>query len=148
MASEMSIGQTVKIRLFSPEIIFSDPVIKKLKGKVNTVKFLGRPNDGCHPGLQRVILSISDSKTGVELQSESFTVRITDFVFDHISRPLLSRTIAAMSFFGSVIMFILTVLNKIDTTFGFVSGTAGVFLAGVVYKRFLSLFSFRSESSP
>jgi hypothetical protein len=138
--SNVPIKQTVKIKLFSPEITFSEPVNTKLSDTITSVIFVGRPNDNCRPGLQSVGLSISDAETGIEYQSESFQVQITDYVFDHVSRPLLSTMMTIVVGIGSLAMFLLTFLGQIDTTFGVASGTAGAALVSAIHLRFLSLY--------
>jgi hypothetical protein len=138
--SNVPMNQTVKIKLFSPEITFSEPVNTKLSDTIISVIFVGRPTDNCRPGLQSVGLSISDAETGIEYQSESFQVRITDYVFDHVSRPLLSTMMTILVGIGSLAMFLLTLLGQIDTTFGLASGTAGAALVSAIYLRFLSLY--------
>jgi hypothetical protein len=94
--SELEIGQRIQIRLSSPDIIFSDPIIKKLDKAVNITNFIAKPTDDCEPGVHQVVLSLSDAKTRVEYWSISFTVKVTDFAFDHVSRPFLSKATSAV----------------------------------------------------
>lgn len=138
--SELKMGQVIQLRLSSPEIIFSEPVTKKLDKNVNTTNFTAKPNDGCYPGIHTVVLSISDVDTGLEYQSISFTVKVVDFAFDHISRPLLSKVFSIATGAGSLAMFVLTLLGKIDTTLGLASGTTVGILASGIHGRFLSLY--------
>jgi len=138
--SSLIVGDVVKIMLFSPEMIFSDPVKKRLNSKTNTVSFVGKPNDNCQPGQHQATLSISDEKTGYEHHSMNFSVEITDFAFDHVSRPLLSQSVTIILSIGSFAMFTLTLLGQIDTTFGLTSGTTAGALASAIYFRFLSLY--------
>lgn len=138
--SELETGQEVKLKLFSLGIVFSEPVSKKLDKSIIATNFIAKPNDGCHPGSHQVIFSISDVKTGFEYQSISFTVKVTDFAFDHVSRPFLSRASSFAIGAGSLAMFILTLLGKIDTTFGLTSGTVAGMLASSIYARFISLY--------
>ena len=138
--SLLTFNNTVNIKLFSPEIVFSEPVIKKLTSYHNTAEFVGKPKDSCFPGSHHAILSITDERSGVEHQSIAFSLRVTDFAFDHVSRPFLSKTTAAILGIGSFVMFLLTMLEQIDTTFGLVSGTTVGALAGAVYFWFFSQY--------
>ena len=138
--SELEMGQEIRLKLYSVEISFSDPVTKKLDSGLNVINFIAKPNDNCHPGTQLVLLSISDAKTHVEYESMSFFVQVRDYAFDHISRPLLSKAVSGAIGIGSLAMFTLTLLGKIDTTLGLTSGTvAGTFASGI-YLRFFSLY--------
>jgi hypothetical protein len=139
-ASKVKTGQEVKLTLFGPGIAFSGPVIKKLDNSIISTNFTAKPDDRCYPGNHKVILSISDVKTPLEYQSIIFTVKVTDFAFDHISRPLLSSITSVVLGAGSLIMFILTLLGQIDTTFGLASGTVAGTLASAIYVRFLSFY--------
>jgi hypothetical protein len=139
-ASNLSIGQKIKIKLFSPEIVFSEAVVKELDSEINVVNFIAKPSDNCYPGSHQVVLSISDEKTNQEHQSISFTVQVTDFAFDHVSRPLLSRLLSVALGAGSFSMFILTLFGQIDTTFGLTSGTVAGTLASAIYIRFNMLY--------
>jgi hypothetical protein len=94
--SELETGQRIQIRLSSPDIVFSDPIIKKLDKAVNSTNFIAKPTDDCEPGIHQVVLSLSDAETRVEHWSISFTVKVTDFAFDHVSRPFLSKATSAV----------------------------------------------------
>jgi hypothetical protein len=131
----------VEIELYSPDIEFSTPVMKKLDQPINRVVFTGKPKDNCHTQKKHsVLLSIRDEETGYELESMSFDVQIVDYAFDHVSRPLLSNIAAGFSGFGAVVLFVLTLLEQIDTTFGLASGVAASAVATAVYARYMYLF--------
>ncbi len=68
--------------------------------------------------------------------SFSFEVTITDFVFDHASRPMLSRAGAFILGVGSLITFVLTTLGQIDTSLGVTSGTTAAGLSGLLLWQF------------
>lgn len=146
--TELKLGQVVKIKLFSPDIIFPEPIAKKLDSSVNAMTFLGKPLDTCQPGEHKVVLSILDNKTGIEFQSETFAVKVSDFAFDHVSRPLLSRVSTVILGVGSFAMFILTLLEQIDKTIGLTSGTAAGILAAVVYTNFYNLYQRIRPNTP
>ncbi|MBE7536725.1 MAG: serine/threonine protein kinase [Anaerolineales bacterium] len=138
--TELKFGQVVKIKLFSPDITFPDPIAKKLDSSINSMVFLGKPLDSCQPREHKVVLSILDNKTGIEYQSETFSVKVVDFAFDHVSRPLLSKVSAVVLGIGSFSMFVLTLLEQIDKTIGFTSGTAVGVLAVVIYTNFYNFY--------
>lgn len=146
--TELKLGQLIKIKLYSPDIIFPEPITKKLNSPLNSMTFLGKPLDTCQPGEHKVVLSILDNKTGVEYQSETFSVKVVDFAFDHISRPLLSRVSAVVLGIGSFAMFILTFLEQIDKTVGLTSGTAAGVLALAVYAGFYNMYQRVHSSTP
>lgn len=138
-SSNLEKGQKVRLHFSSSDIIFSDAITKKLDQDVNVTNFIAKPKDSCEPGEHQVILSITDTDSKVELESYTFTVTVTDFVFDHVSRPLLSKVSSAVLGVGSLAMFLLTLMGEIDTTFGLTSGTvAGALASGVIlqFSRF------------
>ena len=138
--SQLRRGDVVDVKLFCPAIDFSDPVVKKLDRSSNLISFLGMPKQACHPGKHHVMLVICDHETGYERQSESFPIQIVDFAFDHVSRPLLANWSTAILSFGSLLMYILTLVGRIDTALGLTSGTTAAALAGAVYARFALLY--------
>ena len=73
---------------------------------------------------------------------------VVDFAFDHVSRPLLSKTASVFLFIGSFIMFSLTLLEQIDKTIGLTSGTAAAVLSIIIYNNFYALFQRVRPSTP
>ena len=144
--SEFKKGVVVSLKMFSPGIVFSDPVKKMINKGVVDATFIAKPEDSCYPGIHQVLLSIIDSDTQIEYQSINFTVRVTDFAFDHVSRPFLSKSTSFAVGAGSLVMFILTLFGKIDAAFGLTSGTIAGILASGIYMRFLSLYQHPSET--
>ena len=102
--------------------------------------FLGKPVNSCYVGEHKVVLSILDKKTNTEYQSETFSVQVVDFAFDHVSRPLISRAFAIVLGIGSFAMFMLTFLEQIDKTVGLTSGTAAGILALAIYASFYNIY--------
>lgn len=146
--TELKLGQIVKIKLFSPDITFPEAIAKKLESSINLMTFLGKPLDTCQPREHKVVLSILDNKTGIEYQSETFSVKVADYAFDHVSRPLLSKVSAVVLGIGSFTMFILALLEQIDKTIGLTSGTAAGVLAMVVYTNFYNLYQRIRPNTP
>ncbi|MCS7010735.1 MAG: hypothetical protein N2049_00365 [Anaerolineales bacterium] len=120
----------------------SDPVVKQVGDDdvVVAARFTTIPNDNCYPGIHYGVLSIVDTATQVEIVSLSFSVRVEDFAFDHVSRPLFSKITSVALGFGSLVMFILSALEQIDKTLGMASGTAFAFLASAVLLRLWNMF--------
>lgn len=138
--SNIQFGQNIKIKLFSPQIDFSDAVVKTVNKDITKVTFLGTPKDTCQPGFHKVLVSIANAETEKELESMTIKVTITDFAFDHISKPLLSQISSVILGLGSITMFVLTLLEQIDKTIGLTSGTAVGILATVIYVNFFNLY--------
>jgi hypothetical protein len=141
-------GQIIRVGFFSPDFVFSDPVTKEIKEGLNRISFLGKPKDTCTPGTHQVLISISDAQTNQEFESLAISVRVVDFAFDHVSRPLLSRASSLFVGLGSVTMFILAFLQEIDRAFGLASGTAGVIVALAMYTNFFSLYKRIRPNTP
>ena len=134
-------GNKVIIKLESPDIEFSpEKVSKFLEEKVNTISFSGKPKDACQPGYHIIIVSISDQSTGQEYLSRSFQVKVVDFAFDHVSRPVISTMTSTVLAISSVTTFILTLLGKIDQTLGLASGATAAAVGTIIYSRFLMFF--------
>jgi hypothetical protein len=134
-------GQTVSINLTCPRVNFSSgPFTKTLEQPLISVTFNGSPDDNCSIGRQQVTLVISNKKTGEESDFVSFSIKVVDFAFDHISRPFLYHISSAAFGIGSLIMFSLSLLGQIDTVLGLASGTAAVAAAGYIYRNFIEQY--------
>jgi hypothetical protein len=138
--SKVEIGQKIQVEFFSPQFDFSKPVIKPIGDEVVKIIFLGAPKDTCEPGNRNIRVSISDDLTKQEVDSFNIQVKVVDFAFDHISRPLLSKFVTSALGLGSFIMFTLTLLEQIDKTVGLTSGTASGVLAAMIYSNFYNLY--------
>lgn len=136
----IELDKLVLVRIESPGVEFKSPVIKRVKEKVTEIKFLAIPSDTCQTGNHVAKLSICDKESEEELFSLLFEIRVVDFVFDHVSRPFVYNLAATFSGLGAMLMFILTLLGQIDTTFGLTSGTTAGLFAATLYLRFTSLF--------
>lgn len=146
--SSLKNGDTVVIKMYSPQIVFSSEVIKILQeNKINALSFIAQPTDACNPGTHAVILTVTDKKKGIEYLSIPFTVQVVDFAFAKISRPLLSNVVSILLSIGSFIIYLLTLLGKIDTTFGLASGTAAGLISAIFYARIVNLYNKISATS-
>ena len=133
-------GDVIKVKFFHPDIEFSDPAPKVIDAPLKRIVLLGKPKDGCEPGQHKILVSISDVETEQELESFTITVRVTDFVFGKVSRPLLSRVSAVILGLGSFTMFVLALLEQIDKTVGLTSGTAAGVLMLAISTNFYNLY--------
>lgn len=138
--TKITYGHQVQVKCYSPDIVFPDPVAKRLESSVNTIVFLAKPTDKCEPGEHKVTISILDHESGLEYQSEIISVRVADFAFDHVSYPLLSRGVSIILGLGSFTMFVLTLLEQIDKTVGLSAGTSAGVAAALVYVVFYTTF--------
>lgn len=98
------------------------------------------PSENCRPGSHSVVLSVVDIETQVEYLSTSLDVRVVDFAFDHVSRPLLSKAMSAVLGLGSLTMFVLTALEQVDKAFGLTAGTAAAVLTSTILLQWWSIF--------
>ncbi len=146
--STIRIGQKIRVEFYNTHFDFSKPVIKLVDGALTKIVFLGSPKDTCQTGMRNVRVSISNVETQQEIESFTLSVRVVDFAFDHISRPLVSRISAIVLGVGSFAMFLLTLLEQIDKTVGLTSGTAAGVLAAMVYANFYNLYQRIRSSSP
>ncbi|GEM_PF-5379896 len=133
-------GLSVVINLFHPNIAFSEKKVRKLKNSVNAMEFIAEPHDNCSPGLQAVSVTINDRETGEEYESFTFNVRVADYAFDHIPQPWLFNAYTSVIGVGSLTMFVLSLLGKVDSAFGLTTGTAGGITAALIYHNSYSTF--------
>jgi len=133
-------GIKIRISLSSEDIQFSEEIIKDLKYEINSVSFTAKPKDSCSPGIHYVRLSLKDNETKQEYKSFTFQVKVVDFAFDHVSKPLLSNLLSIGLGVSSFITFILTFLGQIDKSLGLVSGASSGLIASFIYNRFLKQF--------
>lgn len=133
-------NKPIIISLFCPGILFSESVKTKLEDGYVSTTFIARPDDDSSHGKHQVRVAITDGESDREYYSRTFTVTITDFVFDHISQPLFSKVSAVLLAIGSFIMFTLTLLKEIDIATGLTSGTTAAAIAAAIYGRSFILF--------
>lgn len=139
--SLIKLGQKITVKLDGSNFSFSEPVTKTINDSVGKFAFIAKPNDNCEPDYHKIKASVIDTITGEEFDYLILNhVRVVDFAFDHISRPLLSRVSAIVLGIGSFAMFILTFLEQIDKTIGLTSGTAAGVLAIGIYVSFYNLY--------
>lgn len=138
-------GNHVVIELSSQDIEFSKPVTKHLSDGINDISFTAKPKDAAFVGENRIKLSVTDKETNHEYVSLIFKIKIVDFVFDHISRPLLSQLASFILGLASVVTYTLTLIGKIDETLGLASGTTAAIIATFVYGRFYISFMRSTE---
>jgi len=140
-------GNFVVIELLSQDIEFTKAVTKRLSDGINDISFTGKPKDTTFVGEHRIKLSVTEKETNHEYVSLIFKVKIVDFAFDHVSRPFLSKLTSFILGLASVITYTLTLIGKIDETFGLASGTIAALIATFVYGRSYLLFSQPRENA-
>lgn len=147
--SFVKFGQKVTVKLESSDFSFSEPATKIVNDSLIKFAIMGKPNDNSEPGYHSIKASVIDTITGEELDYLILKhVRVIDFAFDHISRPLLSRASTVILGIGSFAMFILTFLEQIDKTIGLTSGTAAGVLALGIYVSFYNLYQRVHPNTP
>ena len=128
--SNLTSDMVVILKLSSPAINFSNEVLKRLQEKeVNRVTFYAKPSDNCGLGRQEAVLSIRDSQTNEEYESIPCFFKIDDFAFGFISKPMLSYVSSGLTGIGSLAVFILSFVQKLDAALGIPVGTAGTAFA-------------------
>jgi hypothetical protein len=140
-------GLVVIARLSSPSIEFSDEVARRLEHEINVFSLIGKPDESCHPGDHIVKLSILDKSSGLELVARTFEVRVVDYAFDHVSRPLLSKIASTMLAVAAVITYALTLADLVDTAFGLTAGTAVGIVAAFIYGLFVANYQHTSTTA-
>jgi hypothetical protein len=120
----------VVIEMHSPRMkVYPSSVTGRLSSQIASTEFIIQPNDDCEYGFQHILITVSDEKTKQQYLSESFPVKVMDFAFDHVSRPLLARVSSIALGISSVAAFILTLLEQVDTAFGWSAGVAAAIVA-------------------
>ena len=147
-SNKIAAAQKIKVKFSSPKFTFTEPVIRTIDSQVNRLTLLGMPNDDCEPGSHRIRVALLNSSSEEEIDSMTIGVKVVDFAFDHISRPLFSRAISLALGIGSFSMFVLTFLEQIDKTVGLTSGTAAGVAAAIIYANFYTLFQRVRLNSP
>jgi len=140
-------GSTLRIQIESPGIQFSLPVVMQFAGELASTTFTAKPEDDCVVGKQMAKLSICDNETNTELMYILFEIKVIDFLFDHVSRPFLLNIGAVFTGIGSLIIFTLTIVGKVDLILGVASGTTAGLFAFTIYSYFLNLFKWAQRTS-
>jgi hypothetical protein len=146
--SDLVAGLTVIVKLSSSDIEFSDEIAKQLNDKVARMSYYAKPKDSCHQGLQTVILSVTDKDKGTQYESIVFEIKIMDYAFDHMPRPIVNAITSGVLALSSVATFIFTHFGQIEKTFGIASGSVTAAVAGVIITRAWRLFSRQSVLHP
>lgn len=141
---KLKLKQDISIELISTEIKFTlvagkDGNVVKLSNYVD-VKFLGSPVENCKIGKQQALLVVRDVKSGRILVSENFGVHVVDYAFGRVPRSWVNIATSVLLGVGSLVMFLLSIFEQIDKSFGFASGTAGLFVMGLLINHFLSAY--------
>lgn len=126
------LGQEIVVRLQSPAMDITDPATLLLSQTITTARFLVKPKDSCEPGNRDILLSVSDKEGSCQYLSEYLSVKVADFAFDHIPRPILAHATSAVLGIGSFATFVLTSLGKLDTALGLPAGAATAVIATAV----------------
>lgn len=137
----------VTVSIECPGFKTSRPVTVTVSDRLKEIKLLVKPDDDVEVGKHIAKLTILDKETDVELFAVFFEVQVVDFVFDHISRPLVLKFATAISSFSAIVMFVLSFFGQIDTTFGLASGTAIGAVGFTAYAQFNNMFR-RQHSFP
>jgi len=144
LKSDFSLYKSLKVEtsFFSPDIMFSAPVLLEFSKKpsIKVASFIAKPRESCKVGLHAVKVAVIEINNRTEIFSYVFQIKVIDFAFDHISRPLLSTFSAILSGVGGGIMYILTLLSKVDMALGLTSGTAA-FLLGFWLRQIANTYS-------
>ena len=139
--TSLSLGKQVSVGLQSNNIDFTpEKNTRYLTNGYNKFPFLARPKDNIQPGRYPLLLSIIDAETEHLLHSETYHVQVVDYAFDHVSRPLISKIGSAGLGLSSLLIYLLTVLEKIDKTLGLTSGTAFIIFAALLFGQFYVQF--------
>jgi serine/threonine protein phosphatase PrpC len=130
-----------RVSLSSPDFEFSEPKTIQITESPIIMTYIGKPKAECSSGQHAILFTIQEEKTRLELFSEVFDVKVEDYLFGFLSRPLLSRMLSILLSLISIIMYLLTFTEQIDKSFGLTTGTAGLFLAGLVFAFLRSRYS-------
>ena len=127
---------TVVVKLSSQDINF-DPengvtvTLQDIK-EFKNIPFTAKPKATCDLGNRLVRISVTRKDSEEEILSKAFRVRIDDYAFDHVSRPLLATVMTIFTATASAVSYALGILEQVDTTTGVMAGTAFFVLAGAV----------------
>jgi hypothetical protein len=146
--TDLTYNTRVFIELYSQDIEFSGRVALELSKPINRAMFLAKPRDGCRVGKNQTKVIVRDIDGEIERYSGIIQMKITDYVFDHVSRPMLSHCISASLTVGSFITFVLTTLGKLDHVLGITTGATALLMGSTLFGKTLHDHVFRKRSSP
>lgn len=132
-------GAKVKVLIECPGVLFSAPVAKQVTKEIVKIEFTAKPTDECAVGRHIAKLSIWNL-AGIEVFSMLFEIKVVDYLFDHVSRPVMMNISVIASGLVAGSMYLLTFLEQVDKTIGLTSGTATLLLAFAIYRVFLNLY--------
>lgn len=126
-------GTIVQISLSSPAMRFSGPVRKPIPAAGCDTSFTGKPSAAALPGAHSALLTISDESGSNELLSVPFQIRIVDYAFDHVSRPMIGRVAAGLAGVASAAVLILALITKTDLVLKAGAGAMGLAMSAFVF---------------
>jgi hypothetical protein len=135
-----STSMTVQVKLSSPVMVFSPPVVRTISVHGSDIDFTGEPIDSVSPGKHTGLLSISDEKGEVQFMTLAFNMTIFDYAFDHMSRPIVGRATGVVLGLISLSFFVLGLLTQTARITETVSGAFGTLLAGFIFARINSQY--------
>jgi hypothetical protein len=135
-SADIQEGMTVEMLLSSQSIGFDQAWVKKRIGKNVTVVWLnGSPNDNVNAGTHEGILRIRETTEQLELVSLPFSVEISDYAFDHLSRLVVGKLAASITGLGSLAIWVLTAMGHLDKALGWTSGSVALAVAGLLLRH-------------
>ena len=117
-------GQTVELGFDAPDFEVSAPKRVTAAPGPQRVRFQVKPNEACPLGPQVVFLTVKDVETGRDIGDAQLEFDVTDYVFDHVSRPALSVTMTVVLNIGALAGWGLGLAEQVDATLGLAGGTA------------------------
>lgn len=134
--ARVNIGSTVIVRLCCPAVQFTPlEATIRIENGLNRLIFIGKVTDDACNGDHEAILSITLKDTLITVHSAAFNIRIVDYLFDHVSRPLASGISSALSGCAAITSFALVSIEQIDKVSGYGAGSTLALLA-VLFFRF------------
>ena len=131
--ARLQLGIKVGIRLSSPAMDFSENVQKVISLEGANTTFQGIPKPSAPPGTHAAVLAISDERGEQELLSIPFDVKIADYAFDHVSRPVAGRLVGGIVGAVSLCVFSLALITRTAQVLGAAGGGIGLAASAFVF---------------
>jgi len=139
-------GQFINVKLESHGVLFYDSItkewnssltLKKSNSSLISIDLLAIPFHIYQGTREHLIkLSITNSETGLEYQDKIFNVKVIDYVFNNLSRPLFFRISAGVLTLAFFVIISLTLLQQMDIALGGILGTGVSVIAWAFYRSY------------
>lgn len=98
------------------------------------------PSRACNQGFHEFLIAVRDTSTQQDLLARSFSIRVVDYAFAHLSSPKFLAWVSILTGVWAVVLWLLPFLELIDMFWGLAAGTVAAGASAFHLFRLQSLY--------